>query len=77
MQLAPSKHPEKESKNFAVAALICGIASLVIWFIGVAGLAFGIRAAIISKRIKNTKYLTFSLVGAVLSLISLIYYYAQ
>ena len=77
MQLAPSKNPEKESKNFAVAALACGIASLVIWFIGIAGLAFGIRAAIIAKRNKNTKYLVLSIIGASLSLISLAYYYAQ
>jgi 4-hydroxybenzoate polyprenyltransferase len=76
MKLAPSKNPEKESKQFGTLALVCGIGSLFIWFLGVAGLAFGVRAAILSNRVKNKKYLTFSIVGIVLSLISIVYYYS-
>ncbi len=75
MKLAPSKNPEKESKQFGTIALICGIGSLLIWFLGIAGLALGIRGAILSKQVNNTKYLIFSIIGIVLGVISLIYYY--
>jgi hypothetical protein len=76
MKLAPSKNPEKESKQFGTLALICGIGSLFIWFLGIAGLAFGVRGAILSRRVKNTKYLTFSIVGIALGLVSIAYYYS-
>lgn len=75
MKLAPSKNPEKESKQFGTLALVCGIGSLFLWLLGVAGLAFGIRGAILSKRVNDKKYLTFSIIGVVLSLISVVYYY--
>ncbi len=76
-QLRPSKNPEKESKQFGVIALIFGMGSLFIWFLGIAGLAAGIRGVILSHRVSNRKYLAFSIAGAVLSLASLIYYLAQ
>ncbi len=77
VQLAPSKNPEKESKQFGIIALVCGIASLFVWFFGIAGLALGIRGAVLSHRVKSRKYLSFSVVGIVLSSASLIYYFAQ
>lgn len=76
MKLPLSKNPEKESRQFGTIALICGIGSLLIWFLGVAGLALGVRGAILSKRVNNKKYLVFSIVGVALSLISVTYYYA-
>lgn len=76
-QLAPSKNPEKESEQFGIIALVCGVASLFVWFFGIAGLALGIRGAILSHRVNNKKYLTFSIIGVVLSLASLIYYFVQ
>lgn len=75
VKLAPSKNPEKESKQFGIAALVCGILSLIFWFFGVAGLAFGVRAAILSNRVHDKKYLAYSIIGMVLSLISVTYYY--
>lgn len=75
VKLAPSNNPEKESKQFGTAALICGIASLLIWVVGLAALAFGVRGAILSNRVKNRKYLIFSIVGIVLGLVSIAYYY--
>lgn len=75
VKLAPSNNPEKESKQFGTIALICGILSLFIWFFGIAGLATGIRGAILSKRINNKKYLAYSIAGGALSLLSLVYYY--
>lgn len=77
VQLAPSKNPEKESRQFGIIALACGIASLLLWFFGIAGLALGIRGAILSQRVKSKKYLASSIVGAVLSLVSLTYYFVQ
>ncbi len=77
VQLASSKNPEKESKQFGIIALLCGIASLFVWFFGIAGLALGIRGVILSHRVSNKKYLAFSIIGVVLSLASLIYYFAQ
>lgn len=43
MNLSPSKKPEKESKQFGVAALICGVVSLLLWFVGIAALGLGGR----------------------------------
>lgn len=75
IKLAPSNNPEKESKQFGTIALVCGIASLFIWFFGIAGLAMGARSAILSKRVDSKKYLAFSIVGIVLSVMSLSYYF--
>lgn len=75
IKLAPSSNPEKESKQFGTIALICGIASLFIWFFALAGAATSVRGIILSKRVNDKKYLTFSIIGAVLSAISLTYYY--
>jgi hypothetical protein len=75
VKLAPSKNPKKESKQFGTIALVCGIASLFLWFIGVAALATGVRGMILSKRINDKKYLTFSVIGIVLGALSMVYYY--
>lgn len=75
VKLAPSENPEKESKLFSIISLVSGILSLFVWFFGIVGLATGVRGTILSHRVKSAKYLTFSIVGAVLSLISLVYYY--
>ena len=75
VKLAPTNNPEKESKQFGIIALVCGILSLVIWFFGIAALATGVRGAILSNRVKNKKYLAFSIIGIVLGLVALAYYY--
>lgn len=75
VKLAPSKNPEKESKQFGTIALVCGIASLLLWFIGLAALAAGVRGAILSQRVGNKKYLAFSIIGIILGLLSVAYYY--
>ena len=75
MKLAPSKNPEKESKTFGTLALVCGILSLLLWFFGIMGLAFGVRGAILSKRVNSTKYLAFSIGGIVLGSFALLWYY--
>ena len=77
VKLAPSNNPEKESKLFGTIALVCGVASLFVWFIGAAGLATGVRGAILSKRVNSKQYLIFSIIGTVLSIMSLAYYYLQ
>ena len=77
VKLAPSNNPEKESKLFATIALICGVLSLFVWFMGIAALGAGVRGAILSQRVKNKKYLIFSIVGIILGLIALAYYYMQ
>lgn len=75
VKLAPSKNPKKESKQFATLALIFGIASLLIWFFGIASIGTGVRGAILSSRVKNNKYLAFSIIGIILGLIAIGYYY--
>lgn len=77
MKLALSKNPEKESKTFAVAGLVCGVVSLLLWFVAITGLAFSVRGVILSNRVSNKKYLAFSVVGLLLSLISLSWYLVQ
>lgn len=76
VKLAPSKNPEKESKQFAIIALVCGVAGLFIWFIGTAALATGVRGIILSKRVNDKKHLTYSIIGVALGALALIYYYA-
>lgn len=75
VKLAPSKNPEKESKLFSILALASGILSLIIWPLGIAGLAFGVRGVILSQRVKNKKYLTFSIIGILLGGVSIVYLY--
>lgn len=76
-QLAPSKNPEKESKTLGIAGVACGIISLLIWFLGTTGLALSVRGIIISRGVHNKKYLTFSIIGAILSGLSLVWYFTQ
>lgn len=76
MKLAPSKNPEKESKQFGTIALVCGIASLLMWPAGIAALAAGVRGVILSKRVKSTKYLWFSVIGVTFGVVAIAYYYA-
>lgn len=75
LKLDPSKNPEKESKQFGTIALICGIASLFLWFFGAGALGAGVRGAILSNRVGNKKYIAFSVAGIILGAISLTYYY--
>lgn len=75
VKLAPSKNPEKESKLFGNLALACGLISLLIWFVGAAALAFGIRGLILSTRVKNKKYIAFSILGIVLGVFTFGYHY--
>lgn len=77
MKLAPSKNPEEESKKLSIIVIILGIGSLLIWPLGVAGLALGVRGIILSKRVSNTKQLTLSATGVALSLLALFYHYNQ
>lgn len=74
-KLAPSKNPKKESKQFGTLALICGVISLLLWFVGIAAVGFGVRGAILSQRVKNTRYLVFSIIGIVLGVLAIVYYY--
>lgn len=76
-QLAPSKNPKKESKQFGTLALVLGLGSLLFWPLGFASLAFGVRGSIISRRVGNKKYLAFSIAGIVLGLLAVAYYYSQ
>lgn len=73
MQLAPSKNPEKESKQFSVLGLTCGAASLFLWFVGIAGFAFSLRGLILSRRVHNTQQTVVSIAGIVLSVIAIAY----
>ena len=75
VKLAPSNNPEKESKQFGILALICGILSLLVWFVAIAAIGFGVRGVILSQRVKSTKYLMFSIIGVVLGIIAVAYYY--
>lgn len=76
VKLAPSKNPDKESKTFGTVALVGGILSLVLWFLGIVGLAAGIRGAILSHRVGSRRYLIFSIIGIVLGLFSLVWRFA-
>ena len=73
MKLAPSKNPEKESKQFGILALVCGIASLLLWFIGIAAFGFGLRGIILSQRVKDKKYLVPSVIGVLLGVVAIVY----
>lgn len=73
MQLAPSKNPEKESKQFSLVGLACGVVSLFIWFLGIAGVAFSLRGIILSRRVHNTQQMIFSVTGLILSAFALVY----
>jgi|GEM_PF-3080530 len=76
MQLAPSKNPEKESKQFAVLGLACGAIGLFVWFVGAAGLGLSIRGLILSRRIKSRQYMAMSAAGLILSLVAIVYFVA-
>lgn len=73
MKLAPSKNPEKESRQFGILALVCGIVSLLLWFVGIAALGFGVRGIILSQRVKDTKYLVLSIIGVLLGVVAIAY----
>lgn len=75
MKLAPSNNPEAESKKFATIALVGGIMSLVVWLTSIVAIAFGVRALILSVRVRNHKYIAFSIIAIVLGLFTIIYYY--
>ena len=75
LQLAPSKDPEKESKLFALLGLISGVMSLFLWFVGIAAIACSARGIILSKRVGNKGRLAQSIVGLVLGLFAVAYYY--
>ena len=73
MQLAPSKNPEKECKQFSILGFACGVVGLFLWFAGIAGFAFSLRGLILSKRVGNKQQLVISVIGLVLSLVALAY----
>jgi hypothetical protein len=75
IKLAPSNNPAKESKQFSAIALVCGILSLFVWYVGIGGLAFGARGVILSKRAGDRRYLILAILGIILSLASLGYHY--
>ena len=77
MKLAPSKNPEKESKQFSSLALICGILSLILWFFAIGGLTFGVRGLILSKRVEYQKGIIFSVIGIALGAIAFGWYFIQ
>lgn len=74
MKLAPSKNPEKESKSLSIIAFLCGMGSLLLWFLAIAGLALGVRAAILSRRVKNTRRFVVSLAAILISIVGMGYY---
>lgn len=75
MQLAPSKHPEKESKNFTLLGLSLGLASILLWYLAIAGLAFCVRGAILSHRINNMKLLIVAVAGLVINFTVLVIHF--
>lgn len=74
MQIAPSKNPEKESKQFATIGLVCSIVGLFVWFAGIAGLAFSVRGLLLSRRVKASKYFNMSIAGVALGLVDVLYF---
>lgn len=74
MQLAPSKNPAKEAKMFSIMGLVFGITGLVVWFMGIPGLAFSVRGLILAHRVKNSGQRTMAIIGLILSIISVSYY---
>ena len=72
-----SKRPVKESKWFGIVTLAFGVLSLFVWFIGIPGFVIGIRGVVLSRGAHNKRYLAFSIIGMVLSLASLVYYFVQ
>ncbi len=66
----------KEIKSFAIASIMLSIIGLIIlWWLGIAGLAFGIRGVILSMRKKQlSKYTIVSLTGAILGLLAIVLY---
>lgn len=77
MKLAPSKHPEKESKQFSITALVFGILSLFSWIFAAGALAAGGRGLILSRRVHYRKGAIFSIIALVLGVISMGWYLAQ
>lgn len=75
IQLAPSQHPEKESKQFGILALVFGVLGLLLWFLGLVAIAFGMRGAILASRAHDKKYLTLSIASIVLGLVAVVYYF--
>ena len=75
MKLAPSKNPEQESKNLSIIALVCSIGSLFLWFLAIGGLALGVRAAILSKRVENKQRFMTSLIAISISCVVIGYYF--
>lgn len=73
-KLVPSKNPKKESEFFSILAIVSGILSLIIGFLGIAAVAFGVRGAILSYRVNDKKHLTFSVIAVILGSVALTYY---
>jgi hypothetical protein len=67
MKLAESKNPSQESKVCSFISLAMGMASLLLWFLAIASLAFGVRGIILAKRVNNLAYIGLSAIGLVLS----------
>ncbi len=75
MQLAPSKNPAKEAKMFSIMGLVFGIAGLVVWFMGIPGLAFSLRGLILANQVNNSRQRTMAIIGLILSVIDVGYYF--
>ncbi|QQG50917.1 MAG: hypothetical protein HZB75_00190 [Candidatus Saccharibacteria bacterium] len=75
MQLAPSKNPEKESKSFTLLGASLGLASILLWYLAIAGLAFCARGAILSHRINNIKLLIVAIAGLAINLTVLVIHF--
>lgn len=78
MKLAPSKNPEQESKTFSILSLAMSVLSLfVLWFLAIAGIAFGVRGAIFSHRVHNRLRMIMSVAGVVVGIVSMVLNYSQ
>lgn len=74
----PSEKAQKELKQFSIASLAIGAIGLLIGWLGVIALAFGVRALLLTKHQgnkanpKRKQYLGFAAAGAILGIVNLL-----